>query len=250
MKKSLLLLLLGCSCIAYALTYDSGGSGVPSPFPGNINLKNTQKIRSLDSAGTTFRNLLFLDTDDRTYLVGRDGGIRLVTGASSNIGIGIDTDQNVTIPIGSLIVTGQLSGKGTATNDAATAGFIGESTSSTTLTAKAFPTSTQYGDLASQSLTAGDWLVTGCVNAVANGATVTVVIIGISQTAGNDSTGLSLGSSSIALTPPIVTNDSGGCVSALRQSLSGTTSVYLKYSSTFTVATPTATGRLSAVRIR
>jgi len=59
-------------------------------------------------------------------------------------------------------------------------------------------TASQYGDLTSISLTPGEWDVTGLVQTVNNGAiTAAHMIIGISATAGNASTGLVASSSQV-----------------------------------------------------
>lgn len=140
--------------------------------------------------------------------------------------------------------------KGTATNDSPATGYIGEVVSSSA-TFTNFPTSGQYGDLTSISLTAGDWLISVQLIQIQNGATVSTVTSGVSTTSGNSSTGLTDGDTQTSAVPQ---NAAAGAafvgIMPKRFSLSATTTVYLKYNSSYTVATPQAAGRITAVRIR
>lgn len=147
------------------------------------------------------------------------------------------------------VTTGGFFIKGTNTNDSASTGWVGEFVSSAIPTYTAFPTSTNYGDLAQVSLTAGDWDLTGCFNENPAGATVTNVDIGISATSGNSTSGLTLGDNFFSITTS-GSNFVALCVPAFRVSISATTTYYLKYEATYTVATPLARARLSARRRR
>lgn len=141
--------------------------------------------------------------------------------------------------------------KGTATNDAAATGLVGEYVESV-VSAVSFPTSTEYGDLTSISLTAGDWDVSLVALSDANGATVTSWAIGISTTTGNATTGLVGGSNwLVAVNPPVAGSyNAAESIPNYRMSLSGTTTVYAKFSGDYSVATPNGSGRLSARRVR
>ncbi len=149
--------------------------------------------------------------------------------------------------------TGQLQGDGTATNDNASTGQIGETVSSTVGTTS-FPTSGQFGDATSISLTAGDWLVSVIGQAASTTDTVTDVNLGVSTTAGNDGTGLTTGDTFVRIGPTPASTGSvrgTGYIVPKRFSLSGTTTVYLKFSGTYTSTAPTFQGaRIQAVRIR
>lgn len=138
---------------------------------------------------------------------------------------------------------------GTNTNDSASAGYIGEYISSYQSITN-FPTTGQYGDLTNISLTAGDWDVTVVAQAIANGATVTAMKVGASVSSGNDSTGLVDGDNLATLVNPTTATDTGGAVPAIRFSLSTTTTVYYKFFSAYSVATPRCRGRISARRVR
>lgn len=141
---------------------------------------------------------------------------------------------------------------GTNTNNNATSGFVGETVSSTAA-ATNFPATTNFGDLTSISLTAGDWLISIFTNFQTNLATTSQFTVGISTTTGNSSTGLTLGDNEATTiigsgdatitTRPIA-------IPFYRASLTGTTTYYLKYSATFSAGTPALSGRITALRIR
>jgi hypothetical protein len=140
--------------------------------------------------------------------------------------------------------------RGTKTNNNATAGFVGETVSSAVAGVSA-PTTSQFGDLTSISLTAGDWLVTGQGEQNST-PTSTSASIGISTTSGNSATGLVQGDNQIGT---IHTSGFGGAwtVAGYRMSLASTTTVYLKMNAVYATGTAAGNafwGRLSAVRIR
>lgn len=139
--------------------------------------------------------------------------------------------------------------RGTTTNDNAATGFVGEYVESVVAVTN-FPTAGQYGDLTSISLTAGDWDVSAFISATANGSTFTDWYIGISTTSGNSATGLVVGSNFSNSFGATAAYDSPQTIPGYRMSLSGTTTVYLKYRGGYSVATPKAAGRLSARRMR
>lgn len=154
---------------------------------------------------------------------------------------------------GALTVTGQLIGGGTATNDSASAGVIGEFTQSRiTSNTNAPGATTAWADATSLSLTAGDWDVTGVVFTTLNGATMSGgVLIGISTTTGNSATGLQTGDNMAQFpVPSASTGDRSGTVPAYRMSLASTTTVYLKLNVTYSAGNPQYTCRLSARRVR
>lgn len=153
---------------------------------------------------------------------------------------------------GTVDVNGQLIGKGTATNDAAAAGDIGEYVTSAVAHTN-FPASGAYGDLTSISLTAGDWDIVAGADCIRNSSTWQEIDIGISTTTGDASTGLTRGDTlfdgvwaSSGTTPNTVSI----AVPQMRVSISGTTTYYLKYLAVYSAATPQAAGRLSARRVR
>lgn len=145
-----------------------------------------------------------------------------------------------------------LKGKGTATNDSATAGYIGEYLESVISSPTSYPgATTAWSDATSKSLTAGDWDVSLLlINSEAGGSLTSQFEIGISTTSGNSSSGLTFGEN--ALRSPSMTSNDGSSVVVCnyRMSLSSTTTVYAKLKGTYTVATPTYRCRLSARRMR
>ncbi len=156
---------------------------------------------------------------------------------------------------GTLTVSGQLIGKGTATNDSAATAYIGEYVESVISTLTNFPgASGNLGDATSISLTAGDWDVSATVLLnEAGGSLTTQMDLGISQASGNDGTGLTLGSNRLRNgdgTTTISPTARSMSIPAYRQSLSGTTTIYAKLLGTYTVATPQYRCRLSARRVR
>ena len=146
----------------------------------------------------------------------------------------------------------QLKGTGTTTNDSAAAGYVGEYKEAFA-TDVSYPTSTEWGDAASISLTAGDWDVSVAAVADSNSSTWTFASAGISVTTGNFSTGLVFGSnwvrgvhassSTTPLNVPLA-------IPSYRISLAATTTVYLKMAATYSAGTPHFNARISARRVR
>ena len=156
--------------------------------------------------------------------------------------ISISTGEVVTIPVQGIV-------HGTTTNDSAAAGFVGEYVESNNTTPTNAPTSNQYGDLTSISLTAGDWSVNITGIWSNNGATWTAGSLGIGTVAGNTSPGAgNLGQQTFASSSTTPTSFS---VAVVRRILiASTTTVYLKYLAVYSAGTPQATGRISARRMR
>lgn len=153
------------------------------------------------------------------------------------------------VKTGTLQSTGVTTLKGSATNDSASAGNMGEYISATAASTN-FPTSPNRGDLTSISLTAGDWDVTVQAGAAQNSSNVNSWAIGVSTTSGNSSTGLTDGDTELFQNAPTSSTDCSATLSAVRFSLSSTTTVYLKYLAVYSSGTPKAYGRISARRVR
>lgn len=138
---------------------------------------------------------------------------------------------------------------GTATNDSASAGNIGEYISSTIATAnKIALTTATTANITNISLTAGDWDVTGQVDYVTGGATV---IATMQQ--GASTTSATLGAQDTYSTVNLgatITSDPGNPTPITRFSLSATTTVYLVANSQFSVSTLSAYGTIRARRVR
>jgi len=133
--------------------------------------------------------------------------------------------------------------QGTATNDAAASGYVGEYIASTIVNGNAFG-STVWGDSTSLSLPAGDWDVTASYNAESNGAGGwSNAELGISPNSGNTSSGLTDGLNWHYESWNSGTRGNPGlCVANYRVSLSTTTTIYMKMRMTYTTGTPRITG--------
>ncbi len=148
--------------------------------------------------------------------------------------------------------SGQLIGKGTATNDSAAAGYIGEYIESTQTTATNVGASTQWADAGSVALTAGDWDVTFQYEGRLNGATGLTgeFEYGISQTTGNSATGLTRGVNYFSTPSPTSAANISPTIPVFRVSLSGSATVYGKLKCQYSGGNPQWLGRLSARRVR
>jgi hypothetical protein len=154
---------------------------------------------------------------------------------------------------GTKTFAGQLIGKGTATNDDAAAGYIGEYISGSVTSDTNLPTSGQFGNSASIALTAGDWDISWMIVAESQTGTWSSVSGGIGTVTGNDATGLTRGSTlvleSFANSATARTQISLS-IPRFRVSLSGSVTYYLKVSATYTAGQPQYRGVIAARRIR
>jgi len=149
------------------------------------------------------------------------------------------------------VTAGQVAG--TATNDNASAGNVGQLISSNVVSGSAVTmTSGTPANITSISLTAGDWDVQGaCTSQPAGSTTTSVAICSISTTSAtlntvvSDSSGFAVNNTS---------ESAGGGVTLVtdtaRFSLSATTTVFLVSQYTFAVSTLGAYGKLRARRVR
>lgn len=140
---------------------------------------------------------------------------------------------------------------GTATNDDAAAGKIGEYKEAELLTGSATSlTSGVPKTVVSLSLEAGDWDVNGYIGFNTGGSTTTTVIGGgISQT--NNTLPSPNDTSSFQLQCSFVTNAFNQQPCGMKRiKLAATTTIYLVASSTFAVSTCAAYGKIAARRVR
>ncbi len=161
------------------------------------------------------------------------------TGCSGSSGSSVTTST--------LTVTSSTTLKGTATNDSAAAGNIGEYIESV-VSGVSVPASGNNGNLTSINLTAGDWDVTSLLLLEPNGATTTEVETGITSSA----TGIgTVGNNRMDCPMPVAATRNAGCsVPVVRISINTTTTYYLNLEVTYSAATPKGDGRLSARRVR
>lgn len=144
--------------------------------------------------------------------------------------------------------------KGTATNDSAAAGIVGEILSTTVASGAAVSlTSTVAANLTSVSLTAGDWDVT-CVayHNLAATTTLTLMQTGISTTSATlpASTG---GTSDLAIWRQASAAPGGLVIQSVgphRVSLAATTTTYCVVNDTFGTSTDAVYGIIRARRVR
>lgn len=175
--------------------------------------------------------------------------VHITRATTSPAAAGANTDLTSLASVTALTTTGGIDIIGTNTNDAAAAGYVGEYIESVVASVSA-PASTQYGDLTSITLTAGDWEI-GCnIECSLNGATITGPIVGgIGTSTGNNGAGLVSGSTSFQIAGPAASNVAAAIV-PVRKSIAGSTTYYLKMYATYSAGTPTFFGRISARRVR
>lgn len=145
--------------------------------------------------------------------------------------------------------------KGTATNDAATAGWVGEEIKSEVTSDQNIAASATFFDMTSISLTAGDWEIEGAALVIRSGATFTSTefFIGVGTASGASSTGTSVPVNTSYASDGISTSFTRYMAHAPRSrvSISSTTTYYLKgYVATFTSGTPVYRCVLRARRVR
>jgi len=142
-------------------------------------------------------------------------------------------------------------GLGTATNDNASAGQIGEYISSTVAAPGSALTTTTTLNVTSISLTAGDWDVSGTVG-FRFGATTsyTNLVGGSSLTTATIGAQGSFFDYETAANVPTATSDATFVIPTFRVSIAITTTIFLIAQATFTVSTISAFGLISARRVR
>lgn len=166
------------------------------------------------------------------------------TSAGVPIGFGLVTQSSS----GLVQAAGQL--LGTNTNNDAISGYVGEEVISSVSVATSFAATTQFKDIASITLTAGDWDISCMAQTSPNGATITSLYTGLGTATGNSGTGLVEGINALNFAIPTSTNNTGCTILPTRVSLSGSTTYYLKIQGSYTVATPQYRGIIRARRIR
>lgn len=145
---------------------------------------------------------------------------------------------------------------GTATNDNAAAGRVGEFVTATVATPGSGLTTATTLNVASISLTAGDWDISTFVNFLMTGATGTLLLSGPSLTSTTLPTqagGGGLGTDGLAsndLPTSALTGTMQQDSGPIRLSIAATTTVFLTAQATFSVGTISAFGTIRARRIR
>lgn len=143
---------------------------------------------------------------------------------------------------------------GTTTNDAAAAGNIGQELNSSVSTYTNYSTTATYQNIASVTLTAGDWDVSAFFTYSSNSATITaaanaIFVISTTTASGAGATeGVNL--AYVPQAALLGTSLFSEAISPYRVSLSGTTTYYLNSQATFTLGNPQFVGSIRARRIR
>lgn len=234
--------------------YSVGGNSLIVTLDGDVQTKGaTVDYQETDSDTVTFVNTLVSGQKvSFIFQTATSSGGTVNSGTSGQVAYYPATGPTVSgtdaFAVGSTGPNGIITG--TNTNNSAAAGKVGEYISSV-VGITALPATDTYGDLASISLTAGDWDMSA--NGVSDGNAAggyTRSDLGVSTTSGNSTTGLVMGDTLMASNSPPA-NHCQLCLSGIRISLASTTTVYLKMRATFTSGSPTFRGaRLSARRIR
>lgn len=177
------------------------------------------------------------------------GIVKAVSGVYNTISIPSDADQFLNGAASPAYQKPTTRITGTATNNNATAGDIGEVISGQL--SSGAPTSLSNGtakNVTSMSLTAGDWDVTGVVDYVLAGTTSTKF------QAGSSSTSATFGAQDTSVNVPLilttVTDTYSQIIPTTRFSLASTTTVYLVAQATFSAGTVDAYGTIRARRMR
>lgn len=143
--------------------------------------------------------------------------------------------------------------QGVQTNNAATAGYVGEYISSSVVQGSAVAlTTVTAANVTTISLTAGDWQVWGNIGYTFGATTNTVILLG---NVSSDSATLAAADLRFAVPAPTTTgtvyvNDYNCNVPTARFLLSGTTTIYLVAYAQFSVSTCAAYGGIFARRMR
>lgn len=219
-----------------------GGAGAAPKVLGTLGTTTT--VLHGNAAGDPTFGAVNLTADVSGILPVANGG----TGSATQNFVDLTTTQ-ATIA-GVKTFTTQLIGKGTATNDSAAVGYIGEYISSNIASPGSGITSATATNVTSVSLTAGDWDVDVSVLFAPAASTVT--------------TALQAWISTVSATLPTAPNGGGYVIDQeafpngslqnlhchMRVSVAATTTVYMGAQANFTVSTMTAYGFIGARRMR
>lgn len=140
--------------------------------------------------------------------------------------------------------------RGTTTNDAAAAGFVGEYIESVQTSLVSTTATNVWRDITSITLTPGDWDICGSWWTEVSGATLTALALGIGTAAGDSSAGMTQGQSWHMGPLPTTASDRSYSSAPYRVSISSNTTYYLKFRGTYTVSDIDGKGSIMARRWR
>lgn len=192
---------------------------------------------STPSAGTS---TLYVKADGKLYV--KDDAGTESTGAAT----GVNGDITSLTACTALTNTAGVDIKGTNTNDAAAAGYVGEYVSSTYSGTSVSNNTT--ADMTSISLTAGDWDVHGSVSfSPAATTNITRLQGGVSATSATIESPSARDARAASVPGAVVIEMA---LPIRRISIASTTTIYLVTFQSFTVSTMTSSGLLQARRVR
>lgn len=214
----------------------------------------------LNNVGGTLN--VFGSKYDRTKVSGAISALGNFVGTTEQLRIGYDASNYYKTTVGSTgLVTLEAVGsgaafdlnsvtavKGTITNDAASAGDVGEYVVGTRTSGSALSLTTDtVADIATISLTAGDWDISGNITFAGTTATVTGSGGGIQNASAVMPTSTNVVYSG---TQTVLATFNDSIFVTKRFSLASTTTIYLVARATFTAGTVTGYGAIAARRVR
>lgn len=188
-------------------------------------------------------NILALPNTNAMHMVNNDGTFStLWVENDAASGVALASYGNVSFALAGAGIVGQ------ANSTAPSSTLVGYQTSCSQLTGTNFPTTDQYGDVCSITVTAGTWEFKTMIDFT--GAVVTGVywLGGVGTASGNNGAGISQGSTAAY----------GGLISGKnetlvmpnwRTSVSGSTTYYFKVLGSYSVGTPQYVGTMWATRV-
>lgn len=240
------------------LEWSAGADGVGALFPTDDNERNlgstTRGWRYLYNTRGAIFNSSGVSTGDVQIKGDTDDNLLFTDASTDRVGIktaspSVEFEVNGTAKFGT---TNAI--VGTATNNSATAGNIGEEITSTVSTYTNYTTTATYQAITSITLTAGDWDLSAFFTYSANSATITAgsnaifVVSTTTASAAGSTEGLN-----IAYVPQAAllgTSFFSDAITPFRVSLSGSTTYYLNTQATFTLGNPQYVGTIRARRMR
>ena len=200
---------------------------------------------------------LYINPDGgQDVYIGNTGGLGNMLLTISNSTASVRTRGNTYLAevTGALTVGTTNAIVGTATNNNATAGHIGEEIKSTVSTYTNYTTTATYQCIDSVTLTAGDWDLSAFFTYSSNSATITAAsnaIFVISTTIASASGAIEgLNISYVPQAALLGTSKFTDVINPFRVSLASTTKYYLNTQATFTVGNPQFVGTIRARRMR
>jgi len=152
---------------------------------------------------------------------------------------------------GTTTFSGQLIGKGTATNDSPSAGYIGETISASRSTATTAATTNVFKALTEVALTAGDWNVAATGTLLKNGATLSAASFEVLVSSSSGAVGAAVsGKDYVLAEPPATGTQQSVAIVPYRVSISTLTTHYLNVNVQYSAGTPTWRGFIQGTRIR